>query len=47
VEQAQIDVTVILTIAVNVMNFHHILCREGQSTFLTFALPPFQEFDHP
>ena len=34
-------------IAVDVMNLHHVLCRERQSTFFTFALLPFQEFDHP
>ena len=47
VEEAQISVTVIGMITVDVMNLDHILCRERKMAITTFAALPLQEFDHP
>ena len=47
VEQAQISVTVIGMITVDVMNLDDILCRERKMAIITFAALPLQEFDHP
>ena len=47
VEQAQIDVTVIAMITVDVMNLDHIRCRERKVALFTFAALLLQEFDHP
>ena len=47
VEEAQIGVTVIIVIAVNVMNLDDIRCRERKMAIIAFAALPLQEFDHP
>jgi hypothetical protein len=47
VEQAQINVTVITVITVDVMNLDHVRCRERKITLIAFAALPLQEFDHP
>ena len=47
VEEAQISVTVIGMITVDVMNLDDILCRERKMAIIAFAALPLQEFDHP
>ena len=47
VEQAQISVSVITVITIEVMNLNHILCRKRKFALVAFAALPLQEFDHP
>ena len=47
VEQAQISVTIITVITINVMNLNHIVCRERKFALIAFAALPLQELDHP